>query len=307
MMARIQDSVQSAYDMKNALNFVHCDVFSSRPYSGNSLAVFPDQHGLTDPQMLAITQELRHFESIFLNRDGNRICARVFDLFGELPFAGHPIIGAACVMHKLFGHRLYGETDRQSWTFELMGERRVNVITQKNGDAYQGVLDQGRPDFLAPPAGDQRKIFAQAFGLQEEQLADLPLEVISTGLKYLVLPVRAGLAKARIVRPDLEDLLREIGAEFAYVLDVETFEGRHWNNDGVVEDVATGSAAGVVGAYALKHGLANNARPFTLKQGHFIDRPSEIGVTAYGEPHNIQRVEVAGAVAFVGEGRIVAP
>lgn len=303
MMVQNQEGVQSAFESDAALKFIHCDVFSARPYSGNSLAVIFDKHSLTARQMLTITRELRHFESIFLSRKGERICARIFDLFEELPFAGHPIIGAACALHKL-----YSETDdKQSWTFELRGGRSVDVVTHRNADEYFGVLDQGRPEYLSSPARDQRKMFAEAFGLQEEQLADLPLEVISTGLKYLVVPVRDGLADARVVRPDLEVLLAEIGAEFAYVLDVEAFEGRHWNNDGVIEDVATGSAAGVVGAYALKHGLAKDGQTFALKQGHFIDRPSEINVTAYGEADNVQRVEVAGAVAFVGDGRIVAP
>ncbi len=302
MMAQIPQNVQVIGEHAEALSFIHCDVFSSRPYSGNSLAVFPDRGALTASQMLAITQELRHFETIFLRRDGDYISARVFDLFEELPFAGHPIIGAAGTLHKL-----YGKTEPQTWTFKLIGDRIVNVVTYMDGNECYGRLDQGRPDFLAAPSGDHRALFAKAFGLSPQQLADLPLEVISTGLKYLVLPVRDGLETARVVRPDLEDLLAEIGAEYAYVVDVERLEGRHWNNDGVVEDVATGSAAGVVGAYALKHGLATSGQSFILKQGRFVGRPSEIHVTAYGAPDDVQRVEVAGAVAFVGDGRVQAP
>lgn len=77
----------------------HVDVFSPRPYSGNSLPVFPDARGLSAEQMLCITKELRHFEAIFLERqtDSSGVCARVFDLCQELPFAGHPVIGAAAV------------------------------------------------------------------------------------------------------------------------------------------------------------------------------------------------------------------
>ncbi len=302
MMSQIPNNVQAVGEHASPLSFIHCDVFSSRPYSGNSLAVFPGCGDLTATQMLTITQELRHFESIFLHRDGEYISARVFDLFEELPFAGHPIIGAACTLH-----RLYGNTDAQKWAFKLMGDRIINVVTCKNDDGYSGRFDQGRPDFLAAPANEYRNIFAKAFGLSLLQLADLPLEVISTGLKYLVLPVCDGLENAQIVRPDLEELLAGIGAEFAYVVDVDRLEGRHWNNDGVVEDIATGSAAGVVGAYALKHGLAASGQSFTLKQGRFIGRPSEIHVTAYGAPDDVQRVEVEGAVAFVGEGRVKTP
>jgi PhzF family phenazine biosynthesis protein len=67
------------------IGFHHVDVFTPRPYSGNSLAVFPDAAGLTGSQMERITKELRHFESIFLERDGERACrAWVFDLNEEL-------------------------------------------------------------------------------------------------------------------------------------------------------------------------------------------------------------------------------
>jgi len=284
------------------LDYVHCDVFSPSPYSGNSLAVFPDRGDLTASQMLAITQELRHFESIFLRQDGDQISARVFDLFEELPFAGHPIIGAAAMLHRRSGA---GET--KVWSFNLINGRTVDVAASVERGVCRGRLDQGRPDFLATVANDQRQYFAEAFNLKPDQLTRLPLEVISTGLKYLVIPVKDGLAEARIVRPDLEEKLAAIGAEFAYLFDVGGLEGRHWNNDGVMEDVATGSAAGVVGAFALKHGLAKDGAVFRLKQGRFLGRPSEIEVTAYGAPDNVSRVEVAGAVAFVGEGKVAAP
>src|SRR5262249_62190598 len=83
----------------------------------------------------------------------------------------------------------------------------------------------------------------------------LPLEVVSTGLRYLIVPVRNGaLTRARISHRELAVALAEVGAEYAYLLDAEAGEGRHWNNDGVVEDAATGSAAGCVAAYLHRHG-----------------------------------------------------
>jgi PhzF family phenazine biosynthesis protein len=84
-------------------DYVHVDVFSSLPYSGNSLAVFPDARGLTAMQMLRITQELRHFETVFFEPapQSHTVRARVFDLFEELPFAGHPVIGGAAVARDL--------------------------------------------------------------------------------------------------------------------------------------------------------------------------------------------------------------
>ena len=286
----------------NGLEYIHCDVFAFAPYSGNSLAVFPDCADLTGNQMLSITQELRHFESIFLtpSEEDNRFSARVFDLVEELPFAGHPIIGAACVMHQMTDST---NGPKKAWTIELLGGREVSVITHRTGNQLKATLDQGRPEIIGTVPIDQVSKFAKAFNLQRADLVqNLPLEVISTGLRYLVIPVVSGLENARIVRPDLDNLLCQVNAEFAYLFDAVRFEGRHWNNDGVVEDVATGSAAGVIGAYALRHGLSQSGETISLKQGHFIGRPSEIDITAFGQAEDIERVEVAGAVSILGRG-----
>ena len=98
------------------LDYSHVDVFSRVPFGGNSLPVFPDAADLTAEQMLRITQEMRHFEAIFLQPTDQpgTVRARIFDLFEELPFAGHPIIGAAAVLHERSGA---GEA--QSWRFRI--------------------------------------------------------------------------------------------------------------------------------------------------------------------------------------------
>ncbi|MBT8170915.1 PhzF family phenazine biosynthesis protein [Falsiruegeria litorea] len=283
-------------------DYIHCDVFASDPYSGNNLAVVPDSSGLNGAQMQVITQELRHFESIFLwEKDGSHH-ARVFDQNTELPFAGHPLIGAACALH-----RQSGDPQPQIWPLVLQGDRRVLVETELLGAGYLGTLDQGRPDFIAPLPDTDKPAFARAFNLHPDQMSPLPLEVVSTGLRYLVIPVTGGLAEARITIPDLQEQLATHGAEFAYLFDVTTFEGRHWENDGSAEDVATGSAAGVIGAYALKHGLVASGHRFVLKQGQFMNRPSQLHVTAYGSTTDVTRITVAGKVAFVGTGSLIAP
>jgi trans-2,3-dihydro-3-hydroxyanthranilate isomerase len=193
------------------------------------------------------------------------------------------------------------------WAIHLRAGRVVKVQTTRQADRYTGALDQGRPQMIARLPDALKPDLATTFNLEASQIADLPLEIISTGLKYLVLPVKGGLANARIAVPDLEKQLKELGAEFAYLFDVDTMEGRHWNNDGIMEDVATGSAAGVIGAYALKHGLTQAGKSFTLKQGHFMGRPSHIHVTAFSDACGISAVTVAGDVAFVGTGAVVAP
>ncbi|GIF62438.1 hypothetical protein Ais01nite_04730 [Asanoa ishikariensis] len=129
-------------------------------------------------------------------------------------------------------------------------------------------------------------------------------EVVSTGLRYLVLPVRGdALARVRITA-DLTAPLAALGAEFAYLLDAAGLEGRHWNNDGVVEDVATGSGGGCAAAYLRRHDRIPDGVPTVLRQGRFAGRPSEMTVTAHGRPDDIRSVEVGGDVVLLAEGRL---
>ena len=285
-----------------SLAFVHVDVFADAPYSGNSLPVFVDPGDLSARQMLQITQELRHFEAVFLTstRDRSTWHARVFDLVAELPFAGHPVIGAAAVLH-----RAAGTPAAQRWQFELPG-RTVSVVTEPHGHGYLGVLDQGAPEFLATV--DDRARVARAFALDVTDLRDdLPLEVVSTGLRYLIVPVRSGaLDDARVIE-DLTELVESMGAEFAVLFDESRCEVRHWNNDGVLEDVATGSAAGTIGAYRLRHALTPGGQAFSLHQGRYVGRPSVLTVRPLGTAEHVEAVRVGGAVAFVGNGVVARP
>ncbi len=284
------------------LSYLHVDVFAPHAYAGNSLPVFLDSAGLNADQMQAITRELRHFEAIFLEAEAGTTTyrARVFDLVEELPFAGHPIIGAAAALHETADR-----TEDQQWTFNLT-DRSVTVITQRTGSGYFGMLDQGPARIFGEVAASDE--IAAAFGLNFADLdPTLPLAIISTGLRYLIVPVRPRvLARARI-RADISGLLAAMGAQFAVLFDRAACEIRHWNNDGILEDIATGSAAGTIGAYCVRYCGARSGEAFTLNQGRFAGRPSELIVAPHGTPDNINSVKVGGEVAIVGHGAIVAP
>src|SRR5262249_43911264 len=219
---------------------------------------------------------------------------------GELDFAGHPVLGAAGVLHELRG------TDANSqWRFELPA-RTVRVTTRRADGHLSGVLDQGRPELIDPVAPLERELIAKSVGLAAADLdPELPPQIVSTGLRYLIVPVRAAaLARARIDRPDFGGFLGELGAQFAYVLDAAAMEGRHWNNDGALEDIATGSAAGCVAGYLLRHRRIRGGVPASLARGRFIGRPSGIPIPAYGTPDEVSRVTVGGAVTVVGIGTL---
>ncbi len=228
------------------MDFQHVDVFADAPFTGNSVTVFLGTGGLDAGQMLTITREFRHFESIFLHPAGDqtRWQATIFDQIQQLDFAGHPILGAAAVLHDLSG----GDAMRR-WTIELSA-RAVTVQTTRAGTMFRATLDQGRPEFGKPVSGTAAAPILDRMGLSGADLVPgLEPAVVSTGLRYLLIPVSApALARAAIVAEDFAESLAEVGAQFAYLLDPDGLEGRHWDNDGRAEDIATGSAAGPAGA-----------------------------------------------------------
>ncbi len=275
-----------------------CNVFAERPLAGNCLPVVVHDGPLAAQTMLALTQELRQFETTFLEptAEPDLFETHVFDLDRELDFAGHPLLGAAAVLHEIGG---FGAGERD-WRLRV-GGREVPVRTSLDpGGRLVAEMDQGPAEWLGTADAEQARRAIEAHSLTGRDLAlGLPLEVLSTGLRYLVVPVTSGLERACVVHPELELLLAELGAEFAYIVDLERHAGRSWLNDGSVEDVATGSAAGVVGAYMLRHGLVRAGEEVSLRQGHFLGRPSVLEIVA--DP---ARTLVRGPVVLLSSGSL---
>ena len=232
----------------------------------------------------------------FVTRDQNRLSARIFTCEEELDFAGHPLLGLAAYLHR---NADSDETELQ-WQLAL-NQRKVSLTTRSVGAHVSATLDQGVAQFNEPLNSQQALQFAKAMNLTAEQLADLPVQVVSTGLPYVILPVQAGLENAKVVIDDLEARLAEVGAKFLYVIDVETFEGRTWDNDGSVEDIATGSAAGPVAAYLYRCGKIADPENITLYQGSFLHRPSQMQLRlSVTDPEQIQ-VWLSGLVCHVAD------
>jgi PhzF family phenazine biosynthesis protein len=290
----------------NGLPYRHVDVFAREPFSGNGLAVFPNADGLSAGLMLRLTQELRQFESIFLaaTPEPSVFDARVFTVEEELPFAGHPALGAGAVVHEMHAPG----SDMATFVLVLpAGEVRLRSERIKQG-TYRVAMEQGRPEFGRMLREDEEAPFLDALNLEpENRHGHLPLEAVSTGLSYLIVPVTAnGLARARIRAVDFEGLLEKIGAKFVYIFDAEGREGRTWDNAGAVEDIATGSAAGPTGAYLVRHGVVAAEKPFVLRQGRFAGRPSEMRIEVAGSAAAPTSVTVAGDVQMIGTGVIEA-
>ncbi|MEO6143995.1 MAG: PhzF family phenazine biosynthesis protein [Dermatophilaceae bacterium] len=281
------------------LAYHHVDVFADRPLRGNGLIVVTGGEPLTTALMQEITREMRQFESIFL-RDVDLVdrqaTARIFTLDEELSFAGHPVLGAAAVLHGLAGNE-----PSATWQIRV-ADRVLTVRATLEGGRLAAEMNQGTGTLGPPLSQRQAADYLADLNLRPEDAhPDLPLQVVDTGLPYLIVPLQIGLDRARITGSDFEARLAECGAKFAYLLDPERPEGRTWDNAGLVEDVATGSAAGPVGLYLRLHGLLPS-RQVTLHQGRFVGRPSLIDIRIDSDSEEIW---VGGRVAQVGQGHFV--
>ena len=280
------------------LEYRHVDVFSRRALRGNGLVVVLNAESLSTAVMQEVTREVRQFETAFLNDldlTGRAGRLRIFTDDEELDFAGHPVLGAAAVLHALLPVRAADET----WALH-MARRTVEVRTSGAAGWVDAIMDQGVPQFGPAIAGEQAQAYCDALNLAHGQLHPaLPMQVVSTGLPYLIVPVQAGLERARISHSHFEELLAANGAKFVYVLDPERPEGRTWDNAGRVEDVATGSAAGPAAGYLLRHGVRPRGEPMLVHQGQFTGRPSIIEI----RPDPAGRLWVGGPVAPVASGR----
>ena len=274
----------------------HVDVFATRALTGNGLAVFVGTDGWSAALMQRLTQEMKQFESIFLSEvtpHGAR--ARVFTVEEELPFAGHPVLGAAAVLHRT----QTPETAAATWTLKL-ASGDVPVSTAKMNGHWLAEMNQGVAVFGDAVAPVALQPVLTRLGLTHDDLAaGLSAQVVSTGLPYLIVPVRPqALARAAIDGADFEAVLAALGAKFVLVLDVAGREVRTWDNLGRVEDVATGSAAGPAAAYLFSLGLADASLPLELAQGRFAGRPSRINIRRDG----LNQLLVSGEVWPVLQG-----
>lgn len=275
--------------------YYHLDVFTSTPLSGNGLTVVLAPGELEKGLMLKMAQEFKQYETAFIFpiEDGT-YPVRIFTVQEELSFAGHPVLGMAALLH----HLQYPK--QTTCTIPIrVGERVVEVHSENKGSHYAEVMDQDPPRFVYTLLPEQYQKICSAMNLTVDDLAEAyPLQVVSTGLPYLLLPVVCDLSNVRVASKRLEKLLASFGAKFVYVFNTETLECRTWDNSGLYEDSATGSAAGPLIGYLVHHRRKRVGEIVSLKQGRFVGRPSQI----HGKVDAQGNVLVSGDVVLFASG-----
>jgi trans-2,3-dihydro-3-hydroxyanthranilate isomerase len=297
-----------------SLTFHTLDVFTDTPFAGNPLAVVGGADTLTTSQMQRLAREFNLSETIFLmapDAPGVTARVRIFLPAGELPFAGHPVIGAA--VHLATAGRGAGDFALDLVLGAPAGP--VPVRVERRGARVEAELTAPVIPHPAPGAVDPA-VAAAALGLDAAQVG-FGLHrpgVFAAGPAFAFVPVRdaAALARARPVEPGWTALAAAAGTAKAYVYatgDTTDFRARMFApGAGVPEDPATGSATAILAAQLAAAGLLpEGTARYTVLQGAEIGRPSHLRLTVETAGGRISAVRIAGSAVPISEGRIALP
>ncbi|HZT44600.1 MAG TPA: PhzF family phenazine biosynthesis protein [Gaiellaceae bacterium] len=259
------------------------DVFTEAPLAGNQLGLFPDADAIQAERMQRIARELNVSETIFLlpPESGGTARVRIFTPGAELPFAGHPVLGAGVFLGRALR--------RDEVTLET-----GNGPTPLRVDGSSGWMVQ--PPFPHAPYERADELLA-ALGVEQSLL---PVEVYENGPRhvFVCLPDEDAVAA---LRPD-QAALAEHERVGAYCF---AGSGVRWKSRwfgptlGVAEDPATGSAAGPLAVHLGRHGAVQWGTEVEIRQGEEIGRPSLLRARAYSE----DRAEVGGSAVVVARGQ----
>lgn len=289
------------------------DAFALEPYQGNPAAIVFDADGLADERMQTIARHLNLSETVFLCRplaDGADYRARIFTPREEIPFAGHPTVASAFAHYS----RMSGESRAQ-----------VSVLRQECGIGIVPieVAPRDGAPFLRLTAGHaaardadvSADLVARMLGCKETDLSDLPFEICSGGLPWLVLKLRS-LEASRRLAPALsliDTVCRDRGAtgittycDGADLDGVDLHVRSFAPTVGITEDPACGS-----GNIALAIHRARHERPsvsslaFTSEQGLEVERAAILHLDVTGLATGDLTVRLGGHAVRTMEGTLL--
>lgn len=298
--------------------YILVDVFTTHPFGGNPLAVLPDARGLSSHTMQAIAREFNLSETTFVlppTEPSADYWVRIFTPATELPMAGHPTIGTTFVLAR---EQMQAAPHLPQQTM-LRLEEGVGIIpvTLEWDTLHVPRITMQQPLPTFGPRFEEPERLAAILGLDPSDLrSDLPMEVVSCGVPFLLVPVKDLQAIGRISFQ--QGLWQQTLAHFAsphilvFTQQTQTPEASvHCRMFapamGIAEDPATGGGNGPLGSYLVQYGLVPaQERVVSLisEQGFEMGRPSLMYITVEHTDGTIQTVSVGGHCVFMAEGRL---
>lgn len=295
------------------LHYYTADVFTESAFGGNQLAVFPQAADLSARLMQTIAREFNLSETVFVlppADPAHTFRLRIFTPMVEMPFAGHPTVGAAYVLARIGAIDITGEATHILFE-EGVGSVPVTIFAQDGVVTSTQLTAALAPTSTPSPVDDAT--LAAILGIEVSDLlrGDWHPEVASCGVPFLFVPVRdrSVLARARVNSALFaQHLAGTLGEQlFVLCLDPERTDShvraRMFAPEiGIIEDPATGSAASALGGYLGTRTHETGTLHWVVEQGFEMGRPSILVVEAEKEGDTVTRVRVGGKSVLMGEG-----
>lgn len=293
-----------------SLCFHTLDVFTKVRHGGNPLAVVLDADRLETREMQAIAREFNLSETTFVQkpvRPGSHFRVRIFTPSDEMPFAGHPTVGTACILAEL---GLAPSGDDVCFVLdENVGPVPVRVLRKPEGSIFGELTTAVLPEYGPQPPADE--LLARMLGLTRADIGhgqEQP-RTCSCGVPYVLVPLRqpellaAVSFEIELWRSALAGAWAHQLYVYAHGYDGELRARMFAPGVGVFEDPATGSAAAALaGALALESPLRDGRLEWPIEQGQEMGRPSLLLGSAIKQDGAVTAVRVGGHAVRVSEG-----
>ncbi len=297
-----------------ARRFQTLDVFTETALAGNPLAVVLDAEGLDDARMQAVASEFNLSETVFVFEPRNAINSarvRIFTPKRELPFAGHPTVGAAALLAHQRAGDLLGAQDLRIVLEESIGDV-VCVARRRKGQALAAYFELPKlpePLQAEPPSTAE---IAVSLGLEPDDIGfdGHKPSLFSAGAPYLFVPLRSLEATGRATPGAMPWAAKDGPATYVYTRASarpgSAYHARMFASAwGVYEDPATGSAvaafAGVVQAFDHPR---DGEHMLTIEQGFEMGRPSLISLGLVIEDGALASATIGGSVVVISSGSL---
>jgi trans-2,3-dihydro-3-hydroxyanthranilate isomerase len=297
--------------------FYTADVFTSRRFGGNQLAVFPAADSMDPSVMQAIAREFNFSETAFVlppDDPAHTRRVRIFTLGGEVAFAGHPTIGTAFVLTTAGLITLAGDSTKIVLE-EGVGPVPVTILLENGAPSFAQLTAAQLPEFgPKPPAPAD---LARALNLEASDIRTdvFSPEGVSCGWAVLFVPLES-LDALKRSRPQLDEWNRVIAPYWAQMLMVfcaseETQRAAYHARVfaptfGVLEDPATGSACAALGGYLAKRdSRLEGTLKWVVDQGIEMGRPSVIEIEVDKSAGAVTAVRIGGSSVLVTKGELI--
>jgi trans-2,3-dihydro-3-hydroxyanthranilate isomerase len=294
--------------------FQTLDVFTETALAGNPLAVVLDAEGLDDARMQAIAAEFNLSETVFVFEPRNAINSarvRIFTSKRELPFAGHPTVGAAALIAHQRASDLLAAQDLRIVLEEPIGDV-VCVARRRKGQALAAYFELPKlPERLhaEPPSTAE---IASSLGLEPQDVGFDGHEpsLYSAGAPYLFIPIRSLDAIGRAAPGIMPWATKDGPATYLYTRETarqgSAYHARMFASAwGVTEDPATGSAAAAFAGVAQAFDRPRDGEHMlVIEQGFEMSRPSLIALGLMIEDGALASATIGGSVVIVSSGSL---